>query len=353
MRFIISERQLGLLLEQKKVDYMTGPGSFYGTYGYDDEGETIWTKLDHHTKNTILALAASFIPYVGPLISTGIALYDAKQYYDEGDTETAAMVAIFSMIPAIGLAGKLGLGKWTAKALSEIGKKISLGSKLKSVEVEVIKRVAKYKELIKKEFELFKKNNLNPVKEKVGKNIAQDFFEGGFESFKQQMKSKYPMSLEEAREYLKTYYKTTGKDPIREYNKLKLNFPQGDEVWVATALKNNIKPPVGKYLYHGTSTSNLKNISSRGLDNSLGQTANVGSMSSNLGKGVTTATGDIDAATIFARSTAKSTKGKELIVRFPNVNKHELTFFNKHEAINPKMLEYSLDGGSTWTKVVK
>jgi hypothetical protein len=107
---------------------------------------------DKHTILTILQIGTAFIPYVGPFISSGIGLYDAKTYYDEGDKKTAGLIAMFSIIPGIGgLASKLGLTKWGAKALGQIGKKISLGKKLTPVEMKVVSKVAQHKDLIKAE----------------------------------------------------------------------------------------------------------------------------------------------------------------------------------------------------------
>lgn len=149
MKIIISERQYKIVSEQKEIDYMTGPGSFYGTYGYDDEGETIWTKLDNHTKNQVIALVGGFIPVIGPVISLVYGLKDAKEYYDEGDKKTAGFIGLFSILPVLGPASKLlGIGGWSTKALGEIGKKISFGTKLLPAEVEVIKKVAQNRKLI-------------------------------------------------------------------------------------------------------------------------------------------------------------------------------------------------------------
>ena len=111
------------------------------------EGATI--PLDDHTVMTILQIGSAFIPLIGPFISAGIGLADAKMYYDEGETKTAGLVALFSCIPGVGgLATKLGLTKWTAKALGELGKKISMGSKLLPQEIQAAKIVAKNKNLI-------------------------------------------------------------------------------------------------------------------------------------------------------------------------------------------------------------
>ena len=128
---------------------MTGAGSYYGTYGYDTQGETIWTKLDNHTKNQVIALVGGFLPVIGPVISFVFGMKDAKEYYDEGDTKTAGLVGLFSILPILGPVTKmLGIGGWSAKALGEIGKKISNGSKLLPAEVGVIKKVAQNRKLI-------------------------------------------------------------------------------------------------------------------------------------------------------------------------------------------------------------
>ena len=102
MKIIVTEKQYQFLNEQNKVDYSTGSGSFYGTYGYDKEGKTEWTKLDQHTKNSILSFGAAFIPVIGPFISAGIGIADAKLYYDEGDKKGAGLTAAFSMLPFLG-----------------------------------------------------------------------------------------------------------------------------------------------------------------------------------------------------------------------------------------------------------
>ena len=122
---------------------------------------------DKHTLLTIAQIGTAFIPYVGPLISSGIGLYDAKTYYDEGDKKTAGLIALFSIIPGIGgLAGKLGLGKWGAKALGQIGKKISLGKKLTPVEISVANKVVQNNKLIQSEVKKLSKTA-------IAKNVAK------------------------------------------------------------------------------------------------------------------------------------------------------------------------------------
>lgn len=145
MKIIITEKQYRIITEQM---------SYYPGYAKDEEAARNWYKQNAHTINTVLQIGSAFIPVIGPFISAGIGLADAAIYYKEGDTKTAGLIGLFSAIPGIGgLASKLGLTKWTAKALGEIGKKISLGAKLSPVEMQVTNRVAQYKQLIQSEMQ--------------------------------------------------------------------------------------------------------------------------------------------------------------------------------------------------------
>ena len=140
MKIIISEKQYSRLLEQAP------------RYMNPEVVSNVVSKIDPHTVMTILQIGTAFIPLVGPAISMGIGLADAAMYWNEGDKKTAGLIGVFSIIPGIGgLASKLGLGKWSAKALGEIGKKISLGSKLTPIETQVANRVAQYRQLIQSE----------------------------------------------------------------------------------------------------------------------------------------------------------------------------------------------------------
>jgi hypothetical protein len=196
MKIIITESQHNFLLEQ-----MPEPGD----KGYEVEKPTkaqqkrsddyeeefgiknqptnvsidgFYNPKDKHTILTILQIGTAFIPFVGPFISSGIGLYDAKTYYDEGDKKTAGLIAMFSVIPGIGgLASKLGLTKWSAKALGQIGKKISLGQKLSPVEIQVANKVAQNNKLIQSEVQKLSKTAIakNVVKKGtkfVGTNVA-------------------------------------------------------------------------------------------------------------------------------------------------------------------------------------
>ena len=160
LKVIVNEQQLKVILNEQpdskmpfqieKFGYKQGdPSTMAPALKAQQQALNDLKNIDPHTVNTLLAIGTAFIPFVGPFISAGIGLYDAKMYYDEGDTKTAGLVGLFACIPGIGgLASKLGLAKWTSKALGELGKKISIGSKLLPQEIQVANIIAKNKNLI-------------------------------------------------------------------------------------------------------------------------------------------------------------------------------------------------------------
>ena len=159
MKYVITERQYKTITEQWWNDPKHPEWKQFAPTDYEKrEAKKIeqnlkgLAELSPHTLMTILQIGTAFIPLVGPFISAGIGLADAAMYYNEGDKKTAGLIGVFSMIPGIGgLAGKLGLSKWTAKALGEVGKKISLGSKLSPLETQVANKVVQYRQLIQSE----------------------------------------------------------------------------------------------------------------------------------------------------------------------------------------------------------
>ena len=134
-------------------------------------------KKYNHEVNTVLAIGAAFIPFVGPAITAGIGMMDAKQYYDEGDTKTAGMVAMFSLLPGVGaVISKIpGIKTLGAKGMAELGKKLSLGTKITNpAEIEVVSKMAKYKDLIKAEMEKIGKDaTIATARKGVQRNIVK------------------------------------------------------------------------------------------------------------------------------------------------------------------------------------
>jgi len=176
------------------------------------------------------------------------------------------------------------------------------------------------------------------------------------EDYLNDLMTKYPISEEEAVKFIQEYSKTVG-DPYQAYNMLGHGFvgstkTAGSDIQkLATALKYNAKAPVGEYLYHGTSSSNLDNILKNGLDNSLGAPTNTGgTMPDVLGAGQTTATGDLNYAKNFSDISSQSSGGNPVLIRFKNTEGLDVGYIGANKAVPAKEIEYSLDGGNTWVK---
>ena len=134
-------------------------------------------KKYNHEVNTVLAIGAFFIPFVGPAISTGIGLADAGQYYKEGDTKMAGMVGMFSILPGVGtVVSKIpGVKTLGAKGMTALAKKLTLGSKITNpTEIEVVTQIAKYKDLIKAEMgKIGKDATIAAARKGVQRNIVK------------------------------------------------------------------------------------------------------------------------------------------------------------------------------------
>lgn len=145
------------------------------------QGVIDFYKKYNHEINTVLAIGALFIPFVGPAvaagISGGIGLMDAAQYYKEGDTKMAGMVGMFSILPGVGtVVSKIpGVKTLGAKGMAELAKKLTLGSKITNpTEIEVVTQIAKYKNLIKAEMEKIGKDaTIAAARKGVQKNIVK------------------------------------------------------------------------------------------------------------------------------------------------------------------------------------
>jgi|LakMenEpi03Aug12_release.lakeMendotaPanAssembly.Ray.scaffolds.fasta_scaffold01925_39 hypothetical protein len=141
------------------------------------QGVVDFYKKYNHEVNTVLAIGAIFIPFVGPVLSSGIGLMDAAQYYNEGDTKMAGMVGMFALLPGVGsIASKIpGVKTLGAKGMSELAKKLTLGTKITNpTEIEVVSKMAKYKDLIKAEMEKIGKDaTIAAARKGVQKNIVR------------------------------------------------------------------------------------------------------------------------------------------------------------------------------------
>lgn len=115
--------------------------------------------MDPHTRNAILGVAAALATGgLGPLIAGGIALgiglYDAKLYYDEGDTKSAGLSAMFAMLPGVGsLLNKIpGVKQLGTKGMALLANKLSKGLKITNPqEIMVLNGIARNKMLVQTE----------------------------------------------------------------------------------------------------------------------------------------------------------------------------------------------------------
>jgi hypothetical protein len=109
---------------------------------------------DEHTRNLVLGIATSTIPYVGRFISAGFGAADAKLYWDEGNKTSAALAAVFSLLPGImavwtTIPGIKALGQ---KGMDKLASKIIKGEKnFTPLESQVTKQIEKESKLIKDE----------------------------------------------------------------------------------------------------------------------------------------------------------------------------------------------------------
>jgi hypothetical protein len=160
-------------------------------------------------------------------------------------------------------------------------------------------------------------------------------------------------SEDDAVKFLVDYSKKNNmniNDVLHSYNTRGFGPANSNLIAAAEVLKNDLKPLVNPHLYHGTTSTRLNDILSSGLDNSLGTAINPGGvMADVLGGGYTTAAGDMGYAKTFAELSSNATSGKPVILRFKNVDKNNMGFIGRHPAVKGKNIEYSFDGGKTWS----
>jgi hypothetical protein len=114
------------------------------------KAETTLNNLDPHTLLMLAQIGTAFIPGVGPFLSAGLGLVEAKLYYDEGDKNAAGLTAALSILPFVGtVVSKIpGVKQFGSKGMASLASKISSGSKLVKTEIEIAEGIAKNAELI-------------------------------------------------------------------------------------------------------------------------------------------------------------------------------------------------------------
>lgn len=138
MKIILTESQFNRILSEQVKKPITVPSATLTPNPSSNQSSVLQPTMNvasgrmevpdisMHTVLSVAGIASAFVPYVGPFLSAGIGLYDAKLYYDEGDTKSAAITAAFSMIPFIGkIPGVKELG---AKGMALLGSKLAKGA---------------------------------------------------------------------------------------------------------------------------------------------------------------------------------------------------------------------------------
>lgn len=159
MKYIISERQYNLLIEQSDSRMPFQPETFGFKQGKPetvkpsaDKQKEFFKSIDPHTVLMIVGIASAFIPLVGPFAAAGIGLVDAALYAKQGDPKMAGMMAMFSLLPGAGaiinripVIRQLGV-----KGMSALAQKLSKGQKITDpIELQVINGIKENVDLIK------------------------------------------------------------------------------------------------------------------------------------------------------------------------------------------------------------
>ena len=122
--------------------------------------EDFLSKLkDPHVLLTIMAIGTAFIPMVGPFLSAGFGLGDAGLYYKEGKNKEAGLVALMSVLPFVGILGKIGLKGVSPKTFTTIGEKLATNSKVTKIEADIIEKVVQNKDEVIKAVNTYSKAN--------------------------------------------------------------------------------------------------------------------------------------------------------------------------------------------------
>jgi len=164
MKYFITKKQYNFLLEQSDamMDARVGiQNKNMQALNLDPKNpedvkkykEKVYGTVNEHVLLSILGVASLFIPVIGPFISAGIGLIDAGIFYKQGDTKTAGMVAMFSLIPGLGgivskIPGITTLGK---TGMINLANKLSKSQKLTETEITIVNSLQKNMSLLKQE----------------------------------------------------------------------------------------------------------------------------------------------------------------------------------------------------------
>jgi hypothetical protein len=112
-----------------------------------------------HSYFDMLAIATSFIPGIGLMLSSGIMLADAEAYWVEGDRLSAGYSAVFALIPVAfkGISKIPFVKKLGAEGMAILAEKLATSNYklLNRIEIYAIKDLVKYKDLINRDLNAY------------------------------------------------------------------------------------------------------------------------------------------------------------------------------------------------------
>jgi hypothetical protein len=184
--------ETGIGEEKALIKLMAGPyQQAWSKWSSLSAGEQLnaWWKDNGHTVLTTLQIVTAFVPVVGWAVSAGIGLIDAKMYYDEKDTKTAGIVAIFAMLPVVGkIVNKIpGINQLGAKGMSALAKKLNVAKttavKFSAIEMEVINELAKNDKFVKQQIESYLKTGIAKSTKQIIASKAKSYAKNGLLQF--------------------------------------------------------------------------------------------------------------------------------------------------------------------------
>jgi hypothetical protein len=184
--------ETGIGEEKALIKLMAGPyQQAWSKWSSLSAGQQLnsWWKDNGHTVLTTLQIATAFVPIVGWAVSAGIGLIDAKMYYDEKDTKTAGLVAIFSILPGISKILKKipGVNELGKKGMSLLAKKLNVAKttavKFSKTEMEVLNQLAKNDKFVKQQIEMFLKTGIIKNSKQIAASKAKSYAKNGLFNF--------------------------------------------------------------------------------------------------------------------------------------------------------------------------
>lgn len=132
-----------------------------------------WSNADSRDMITnAVAFATAFIPVVGPFVSAGISLGNAAIHWRAGKQKEAAVDMFFALLPML---GKIpGIGKISSSVATSLGSKLGKGSGLSLQELNTLKKITQYDEVISKQMlSQLEKSSLGKIEQHIVKTAVK------------------------------------------------------------------------------------------------------------------------------------------------------------------------------------